>query len=135
MTPSVPVAEFRPTNTGFPTPTEPSKNEQPTTPVKLSTPPTRVQPVRARRMPAKYVAFLLPYLLCLFTILGSQPTDSVLVRDTVLFNEHPGLAFSESFWTVVTDIDLRPAEVAITFHETRIRDQKLRNGSVSSNEI
>ncbi|KZS16046.1 Uncharacterized protein APZ42_018256 [Daphnia magna] len=67
-------------------------------------------------------ALLLPYTICVFAFLGSVKVDALLVRDTVIFNEKPGVAFGESFWTVITDLHIRPAEAVIQTLKVRLKE-------------
>ncbi|EFX69869.1 hypothetical protein DAPPUDRAFT_328712 [Daphnia pulex] len=48
--------------------------------------------------------------------------DALLVRDTVIFNEKPGVTFGESFWTVITDLDIRPAEAVVQTLKVRLKE-------------
>ena len=55
-------------------------------------------------------------------LLGAVKIDALLVRDTVIFNEKPGVAFGESFWTVITDLDIRPAEAVVQTLRVRLKE-------------
>jgi hypothetical protein len=59
-------------------------------------------PPRIRRRPG-HLHFLVPFhfMLLLFTI--GPSTSAVLLRDTVIFKEQPGIAMSESSWKLVMD--------------------------------
>ncbi|KZR99932.1 Uncharacterized protein APZ42_004003, partial [Daphnia magna] len=78
-------------------------------------------PPRRRNRP-NYLALVLPYLLCVLAITAPTSTDAVLIRDTVLFQEKPGVVFSESTWTIITDLDLSPAEAAVTVLENKLQE-------------
>jgi hypothetical protein len=54
--------------------------------------------------------------------LGLVKVDTLFVRDTVIFNEKPGVAFGESFWTVITDLDIRPAEAVVQTLKVRLKE-------------
>jgi hypothetical protein len=54
--------------------------------------------------------------------LGPVKVDTLLVRDTVIFNEKPGVAFGESFWTIITDLDIRPAEAVVQTLKVRLKE-------------
>ncbi|KAI9553733.1 hypothetical protein GHT06_021669 [Daphnia sinensis] len=84
--------------------------------------PTRIQPARRAGRPDRYLALLLPYTICVLAFLGSVKVDALLVRDSVVFNEKPGVAFGESFWTVITDLDIRPAEAVVQTLKVRLKE-------------
>ena len=65
---------------------------------------------------------LLTYTIWLLALLGAVKIDALLVRDTVIFNEKPGVAFGESFWTVITDLDIRPAEAVVQTLRVRLKE-------------
>jgi len=55
-----------------------------------------------RRLRPNFLSLWLPY--CFLLIFSSGPfTSAVIVWDTVLFNEQPGIAMSESSWKIVTE--------------------------------
>ena len=58
-------------------------------------------PPRRRRRP-NFLFLRLPYYLLLLMVSSVPNTSAVIVRDTVLFNEQPGIAMSESSWKIVT---------------------------------
>ena len=122
-----------------PSPNAPPTEKQAQTP-KVSDPPIRTtttqnerRSLRIRRKPARFINLLLPYLL-MICMLSITKVDTLLTRDTVLFNEKPGLIFSESFWTVITDLDLSPAERAIQELEEKILGHTLVAKSYRNNE-
>jgi hypothetical protein len=88
-------------------------------PVRL---PTRIQPARRAGRPDRYLALLLPYTICVLAFLGPVKVDTLLVRDTVIFNEKRGVAFGESFWTVITDLDIRPGEAVVQTLKVRLKE-------------
>jgi len=74
-----------------------------------------------RKQPARYVKFLLPFNFCF--MLMFQLAASVAVRENALFYERPGVAFSESSWTVITDLDLSPASEVCLYLREKIDGQ------------
>ena len=74
--------------------------------------------VRKRRQPERYVA-LLPYVLCLLATIVT-PISTMMVRDNTLFVEKPDIVFSESSWTIITDLDFGSAEKVTNYLETKI---------------
>ncbi|KZS09709.1 Uncharacterized protein APZ42_025993 [Daphnia magna] len=78
-------------------------------------------PPRGRNRP-NYLVLVLPYLLCVLVITVPTSTDAVLIPDTVLFQEKPGVVLSESLWTIITDLDLSPAETAVTVLENKLQE-------------
>ncbi|KAI9553653.1 hypothetical protein GHT06_021580 [Daphnia sinensis] len=79
-------------------------------------------PARQAGRPDRYLALLLPHTVCVLAFLGPVKVDALLVRDTVVFNEKPGVAFGESFWTVITDLDIRPAEAVVLTLKVRLKE-------------
>ncbi|KAI9560573.1 hypothetical protein GHT06_011521 [Daphnia sinensis] len=84
--------------------------------------PTRIQPARQAGRPDRYLALLLPYTICVLAFLGPVKVDTLFVRDTVVSNEKPGVAFGESFWTVITDLDIRLAEAVVQTLKVRLKE-------------
>jgi hypothetical protein len=82
--------------------------------------PTRIQPARRTGRPDRYLALLLPYTICVLALLRPVTIDALLVQHMVIFNEKPGVAFGESFWTVIQRIltNLRQTFVFISFKVT-----------------
>jgi hypothetical protein len=72
--------------------------------------------------PVRPLALLPTYTILLLALLGAVKIDALLVRDTVIFNEKPGVAFGESFWTVIIDLDIRPAEAVVQKLRVRLKE-------------
>ncbi|KZS06423.1 Uncharacterized protein APZ42_030130 [Daphnia magna] len=114
-------AAVLPDNSVRPVPS-PGGVRQPETASRPARLPTRIQLARRAGRPNRYLALLLPYTICVFAFLGSVKVDALLFRDTVIFNEKPGVAFGESFWTVITDLDIRPAEAVVQTLKVRLKE-------------
>ncbi|KZR96118.1 Uncharacterized protein APZ42_009722 [Daphnia magna] len=89
-------AAVLPYNSVRPVPS-PGGVRQPKTTSRPARLPTRIQPARRAGRPDRYLALLLPYTICVLVFLGSVKVDALLVRDTVIFNEKPGVTFGEPF--------------------------------------
>ncbi|KZR96153.1 Uncharacterized protein APZ42_009673, partial [Daphnia magna] len=76
-------------------------------------------PPRIRRKPNLFMAGLI-YLLLLKICNALPSKDGIIIRDTVIFKEQPSISFSESSWTVVTDVLLHDAETAIAAVEDHL---------------
>ncbi len=88
-------------------------------------PDTRRRSTRIRKIPLKLrTILLLPYLLGMMTLFIPATKAEVppIIREHTIFQERPGVAFSESSWTIVTDLDLEPADRAIQYLDNRIFD-------------
>jgi hypothetical protein len=81
-------------------------------------------PPRTRRRPDFFIAGLLNFILIVFGCFLSG-SEGIIIRDTVIFKDQPGIAFSESAWTVVTDILLSDAELAVGAIEQHLSDLSL----------
>ncbi|KZS19991.1 Uncharacterized protein APZ42_013436 [Daphnia magna] len=71
------------------------------------------RPIRNRRRPPRYLTCLVPFLMLLFTVFNPPMVTALILRENIIFKEHVDVAFSESAWTIVTDLDLGPAGAAI----------------------
>ena len=76
---------------------------------------------RERKPTKKYIALLVPFLLALMTTTTAVP--EINIRENSLFYKCEGIAFSESSWTIVTDLDLSPIDGARAYLEEKIADQ------------
>ena len=103
-------------------PHQPDPTQSPEPPLELP-PNSRVRPQRTRRTPERYAAALLPYMACVLALLAPATVSSIVVSDNAFFLERPGVAFSESSWTIVTEINFTPAEDAIRYLEQNLREQ------------
>ena len=79
------------------------------------------RPIRNRRPPARYLTFLVPFFIFL---LGPSINQALVLRENAIFKEQADVAFSESSWTIVTDLDFGPADVAITYLKQKILQQQ-----------
>jgi hypothetical protein len=78
-------------------------------------------PPRTRRRPDFFMAGLVYFILIVFGCFLSG-SEGFIIRDTVIFKDQPGIAISESAWTVVTDILLSDAELAVGAIEQHLSD-------------
>lgn len=99
--------ESRDEGHGTPAIIEPSSEPQVTNESEVDRSSSR--PQRVRRTPQRYACTISPWVLFMIAAVLQPLTAAVLVKENILFVERLGLAFSESTWTIVTDLDLAPA--------------------------
>ncbi|KAI9565304.1 hypothetical protein GHT06_009092 [Daphnia sinensis] len=82
------------------------------------------RPIRNRRPPTRYLTFLVPFLVLLVTVFNPPTVTALILRENTIFKEHVDVAFSESAWTIVTDLDLGPAGAAMAYLQQKILQQQ-----------
>ncbi|XP_059351391.1 uncharacterized protein LOC132087992 [Daphnia carinata] len=82
------------------------------------------RPLRNRRPPLRYGLALLAQLFLLLTAAGEPPASDLVVRGSVAFLEKGQVAFSESTWTIVTELATRPALSMLERLDFWLRDLK-----------
>ena len=48
----------------------------------------------------------------------SDVTSKIILKDNAIFQQKPEVTFSESSWTIITDLDFKPAEKRIQYLES-----------------
>ncbi|KZR97175.1 Uncharacterized protein APZ42_008103, partial [Daphnia magna] len=79
------------------------------------------RPMRNRRPPARYLTFLVPFFIFLLAPLTST---SLILRENAIFKQQADVAFSESSWTIVTDLDFGPVDAATAYFKEKILQQQ-----------
>ncbi|XP_045023829.1 uncharacterized protein LOC123468593 [Daphnia magna] len=78
-------------------------------------------PPRIRRRPSFFMAGMI-YFLSLIILGIMDSSTAIMIRDTVLFKDQPGISISESSWTIVADVLLQDAEEAIVIVEKHLEE-------------
>lgn len=78
-------------------------------------------PPRIRRRPNFFTAGMI-YFLSLIILGIMDSSTAIMIRDTVLFKDQPGISISESSWTIVADVLLQDAEEAIVIVEKHLEE-------------
>ncbi|KAI9552646.1 pol polyprotein [Daphnia sinensis] len=112
------VADNEETVTAHPTPDDVAVAP----PIPSEETPAR-RPIRNRRPPTRYLTCLVPFLVLLVTVFNPPMVTALILRENTIFKEHVDVAFSESAWTIVTDLDLGPAGAAIAYLQQKILQQ------------
>ncbi len=51
----------------------------------------------------------------------SDVTSKIILKDNAIFQQKPEVTFSESSWTIITDLDFKPAEKRIQYLESSFK--------------
>ena len=51
----------------------------------------------------------------------SDVTSKMILKDHAIFQQKPEVAFSESSWTIITDLDFKPAEKRIQYFASNFK--------------
>ncbi|KAK4024388.1 hypothetical protein OUZ56_009810 [Daphnia magna] len=84
---------------------------------------TAQRPIRNKRPPARFFTCLVPFMMLLITVFNPPMVTALILRENLIFKEHVDVTFSESAWTIVTDLNLGPAGDATAYLQQKIRQQ------------
>ncbi|KAK4003994.1 hypothetical protein OUZ56_005738 [Daphnia magna] len=79
------------------------------------------RPIRNRRPPASYLTFLVPFFIFL---LAPSTSSSLILREKAIFKKQADVIFSESPWTIVTDLDFGLPDTATAYLKEKILQQQ-----------
>ena len=79
------------------------------------------RPIRYRRPPARYLTFLVLFFIFL---LAPSTSSSLILRENAIFKQQADVAFSESSWTKVTDLDFELPDTATAYLKEKILQQQ-----------
>ncbi|KZS03130.1 Uncharacterized protein APZ42_034253 [Daphnia magna] len=79
------------------------------------------KPLRNTRLLARYFTFLVPFFIFL---LAPSTSSSLILRENAIFKQQADVAFSESSWTIVTDLDFGLADTATAYLKEKILQQQ-----------